>query len=275
VEVPGLSCFFFYFFIIVFIVMITVLPLLGWRSFAGGPVRQRPPRQTNHRHFSSDAGRVVPMEVSVAEAADILEVSPRRVRQLIDAGRVQARQVGGQWLVEAASLPSGPHRARPMAADVAWAVLADLAPEHYAPQDAYRWRQRRNRLVHDPEPERLLASWVASRGRRLLFESRASAGLLEDDRVVPSGLSDPRSEIAAGDVVEGYVRDSELDAVRRQYLLRPGGHGSRVVLHIADELPQRPVPPLVLAADLAEHDEPRALNRARELILETLMEAPA
>lgn len=215
------------------------------------------------------------MEVSVAEAADLLGVSPRRVRQMIDAGRVQARQVGGQWLVEAASLPSSPHRGRPMAADVAWAMLAEVAPEHFTPDEAYRWRQRRNKLVRDPEPERLLSSWVASRARRMSFESRGSAALLEDERVVPSGMSDPRSEIAAGDIVEGYVRESDLAAVRRAHLLRPGGHRSSVVLHVAEQLPKSPVPPLVLAADLAEHDEPRALSRARELIVETLTEALA
>lgn len=88
-------------------------------------------------------------------------------------------------------------------------------------------------------------------------------------------MSDPRSEIAAGDIVEGYVRESDLAAVRRAHLLRPGGHRSSVVLHVAEQLPKSPVPPLVLAADLAEHDEPRALSRARELIVETLTEALA
>lgn len=81
--------------------------------------------------------------------------------------------------------------------------------------------------------------------------------------------------MSAGGVVEGYVRASDLDAVRREHLLRPGGHGARVVLHVADELPTRPVPSLVLAADLAEHDEPRAVARAAELIREALTEADA
>ncbi|NKY38537.1 helix-turn-helix domain-containing protein [Cellulomonas septica] len=210
------------------------------------------------------------MELSVAEAAELLEVSPRRVRQLIEAGRLQARQVGRQWLVEAASLPSRPRRARPMVPDVAWAILADVAPDDYAPDEAYRWRQRRNRLVHDAEPEQLLASWVSSRARRQVFEARAPHGLLDDERVVPSGLSDGRAGIAAGNLVEGYVRAVDVDAVRREYLLRPGGVAANVVLHVVDELPPRPVPRLVLAADLAEHDEPRALARAGALIRETL-----
>ncbi|WP_236120547.1 helix-turn-helix domain-containing protein [Cellulomonas palmilytica] len=210
------------------------------------------------------------MEVSVKEAAELLDVSPQRVRQLIGAGRVRARQVGGQWLVESTSLPSGRARGRPMSPDVAWAVLAADAPVEYGPQDAYRWRQRRRRLAHDSEPERLLSSWVASRARRMLFESRAAAALLDDSRVVPSGLSDSRSHLGAGSTVEGYVRDDELDALRADHLLRPGGPRATVVLHVAHELPENPVPPLVLAANLAEHDDPRTLNRARELILAAL-----
>lgn len=188
---------------------------------------------------------------------------------------MQARQVGRQWLVEAATLPSSPHRARPMTADVAWGILADAVRADYGPDEAYRWRSRRDRLVHDAEPERLLASWVASRARRCLFASRAPDALLDDDRLVPSGLSDPRAGLAAGDVVEGYLRGADVDALRREHLLRLAGHGANVVLHVSDQLPGRPVPPLVIAADLAEHDEPRTLARARQLILETLRKADA
>jgi hypothetical protein len=42
------------------------------------------------------------------------------------------------------------------------------------------------------------------------------------------------------------------------------------VLHVADVLPPRPVPLLLLAADLVEHDAPRELARARELIRDEL-----
>lgn len=208
------------------------------------------------------------MEISVAEAAQILDVSPRRVRALIDAGRVQARKVGGRWLVDAAALPR-PHRSRPMAAERAWEILAET-PAPATRQAAYRLRQRRARLREDTEPERLLSAWVVSRGRRERFGTRDPQGVLADERVVASGLSDDRARISGGALVEGYVRVDDLAAVRRSHLLRPDGAGANVVLHVVEHLPAAPVPPLVLAADLAEHDRPRELARARELIRQAL-----
>lgn len=210
------------------------------------------------------------MEVSVAEAAQMLEVSPRRLRALIAAGRVRSRRVGGQWLVEAAALPSSLHRSRPMAPKVAWAFLGDSVPEHYAPDQAYRWRTRRHRLVGDPEPERLLASWVASRAEHCWFRTRNNDEMLTDQRLVPSGLSDSRAGISSGALVEAYVSRDDLDAVRRAYLLVPGGPADNVLLHVADALPPTPVPLLLLAADLADHGGDREAARARTLIAEAL-----
>ena len=208
------------------------------------------------------------MEVSAAEVASVLGVSQRRVRALIDAGRLPARKVAGRWLIDAAALPS-PHRSRPMAAEQAWAILDDR-PLARSRQAASRLRRQRARLADDPAPERLLVSWVASRARRMVFEARNPDGLLSDERLVASGVSDRRAGIAPGGRVEGYVREADLAAVRRGHLLRPGGPASNVVLHIVDELPSFPVPLLVLAADLAEHNGPRDLARARDLIAQAV-----
>lgn len=210
------------------------------------------------------------MEVSVREAADALGVSDRRVRQLIAAGRVRARRVGTQWLVDGASLPIAPRRSRPLSPTEAWLLLAaDQAPGGRPG----RWRDRRDRLRADPSPATLLASWAAARGDRLLFAAREPGGVLEDPAVVRSGLSDPRSGISAADLAEGYVRRDDLDAVRRRHLLRPATGRPDVVLHVVAVLPADPVPPLVLAADLAEHDGPRELARASELIAQAVRAA--
>lgn len=213
---------------------------------------------------------VVLMEVSVAEAAEVLGVSPQRVRTLIHDGRLRARQVAGRWLVDGASLPRAPRRSRPMSPRGAWQILEDSQPVDLTPEAAYRWRARRQRLARDPEPERLLMSWVASRASRVVFESRDPESVLDDPRVIRAGLSDHRAGMAGGGVAEGYVRDDDLKPLQRVYLLRPGGVGSNVVLHVSPHVPEEPVPLLVLAADLAEHDGPRELGRARELIREAL-----
>lgn len=210
------------------------------------------------------------MEVSVREAAGAMGVSDRRVRQLIAAGRVRARRVGTQWLVDGASLPIAPRRSRPLSPTEAWLLLAaDQAPGGRPG----RWRDRRDRLRADPSPATLLAAWAAARGDRLLFAAREPGGVLEDPAVVRSGLSDPRSGISAADLAEGYVRRDDLDAVRRRHLLRPATGRPDVVLHVVAVLPADPVPPLVLAADLAEHDGPRELARASELIAQAVRAA--
>ncbi|MBW0252460.1 helix-turn-helix domain-containing protein [Cellulomonas sp. PS-H5] len=210
------------------------------------------------------------MEVSVREAADALGVSDRRVRQLVASGRIRARRVGSQWLVDGASLPIAPRRSRPLSPTEAWLLLAtDQAPG----ARPGRWRDRRDRLRTDPSPETLLASWAAARGDRLLFATREPRGVLDDPAVVRSGLSDPRAGISAADLAEGYVRRDDLDSVRRRHLLRPATGRPDVVLHVVAVLPTDPVPPLVLAADLAEHDGPRELARASELIAQAVRAA--
>lgn len=210
------------------------------------------------------------MEVSVREAADALGVSDRRVRQLVASGRIRARRVGSQWLVDGASLPIAPRRSRPLSPTEAWLLLAADQTPGARPG---RWRDRRDRLRTDPSPETLLASWAAARGDRLLFATREPRGVLDDPAVVRSGLSDPRAGISAADLAEGYVRRDDLDAVRRRHLLRPVTGRPDVVLHVVAVLPADPVPPLVLAADLAEHDGPRELARASELIAQAVRAA--
>lgn len=211
------------------------------------------------------------MEVSVGQAAEALGVTSRRVHALIAAGRIRARKVSGVWLVDGASLPATARRGRPMTPAGAWALLLNAAPA--TPQDAYRRRQRLARLAADPEPENLLASWVASRGRRELYSSNTPAGVRDDQRVVATGVSDPRAGIGAAGIAEGWVTEADLRAVTRAHLLRTADSAAAatVVLHVAAALPARPVPLLLLAADLADWEKPRELSAARRLVNAALL----
>jgi hypothetical protein len=213
-------------------------------------------------------------EVGVPEAARMISVSPVRVRQLIASGQLRARQVGGRWLVDVESLPSAPRRGRPMSQRIAWA-LAELGDDRRAPWvsagEISRLRAQRGRLVDNPEPELLLRSWLAARAHRHVLSAPNPQGLREDPRIVLSGISDPRSRMSAGAEVEAYVHDDDLQAVRADHLLVPSsGARANVVLHAAPLMPEAPVPVLLLAADLAEHDGDRELGRARELIQQAL-----
>ncbi|QGQ18497.1 helix-turn-helix domain-containing protein [Cellulomonas sp. JZ18] len=209
-------------------------------------------------------------EVGVPEAARMLGVSPGRVRQVIADGSIAARQVGGRWLIDVASLPSAPRRGRPMSPRIAWA-LAEMSAGRRAPwlsnEEAYRLRVRRNTLAHDARPELLLRSWLASRADRHQLAAPDPRQLQDDPRLVPSGISDPRSGMSAGHQVEAYVHADAFEDVRADHLLVPADRSrANVWLHAAPLLPERPVPLLLVAADLADHDGPRELGRARELI---------
>lgn len=50
--------------------------------------------------------------MDVAEAANRLGVTPRRVRALIAAGHVKATKIGASWQVE--TLPDSPRHSRPL-----------------------------------------------------------------------------------------------------------------------------------------------------------------
>jgi len=214
-------------------------------------------------------------EVGVSAAARMLGVSPVRVRQLIAGGGIAARQVAGRWLVEVASLPSAPRRGRPMSPRIAWA-LVELGEGRRAgwlgSEEAYRLRSRRDALAADAAPELLLRSWLAARAQRHQFAAPDPGRLFDDPRLVPSGISDPRSGMsAAGHQVEAYVRVNDLEDVLADHLAVPADRSrANAWLHAAAMLPDRPVPVMLVAADLAEHDGPRELGRARDLIAAAL-----
>lgn len=200
----------------------------------------------------------------------MLGVSEVRVRQLIDAGDLRARQVGGRWLIDVASVPSSRRRGRPMSSRMAWGLVESgdgrRAP-WLSPQDVYRLKQYRNRLFHDTEPPLLLKSWLAVRADRHEMSCPETSGLRLDPRVVLSGISEPRSRMSAANQVELYVHTDDYDDLCADHLLVPATvPRANVVVHAAQVRPADPVPVLLLAADLADHDGPRELSRARELI---------
>jgi hypothetical protein len=97
----------------------------------------------------------------------------------------------------------------------------------------------------------LLRSWWRRRANLLRLGAPAGdiAELLADPRLVPSGISDPRSAMSAGNGAEGYVRRSDVEAVVRDYLMAESAEGN-VWLHTADRSLLRPVPLGLVIADL-------------------------
>jgi hypothetical protein len=117
---------------------------------------------------------------------------------------------------------------------------------------------------------------------RSMFRNRAQRRLF---RAVPADLSDlragarwvasvdPRASGIASADVEGYLVESDVDGVVKDYLLIEGDRDANVVLHVIPDS-QHPYPDsrLRLAADLAEHRGPREEARAAELVHELASE---
>lgn len=226
--------------------------------------------------------------VSVAEAAEVLGVNVPRIHQRIADGSLRAERIGSRWVVDERSLLEVAERrvaGRPLSSRSAWAVIAasegdEASLMQLAPAERSRSRQRLRRLLsaaavrpaNEGDAREIavsLRAMLRNRAERRLF--RVAPADLEDLRadegwavVIGSGASG----IASGDV-EGYLVESSLERLVKDFLLVPAVDEANVVVHV---IPggQEPYPlsKLRLAADLAEHRGPREEARAAELLHE-------
>ena len=132
--------------------------------------------------------------------------------------------------------------------------LADPAPQQGD-------RQRIEPLLH----------WLGGRADRRLYRAAGPDvdELRDDDRVIASGLSHPSSGMQDPRVIEGYIAADDLESlVSDHWLDRPGVDAPpNVFLHVAVGRPEF-VSPLMIAADLFEHEGPRERARAIQLVTE-------
>ena len=196
--------------------------------------------------------------ISVHDAAERLGVSDRRVRAMIDSGRLRAQRLGRAWMIEPSALGGvDGERAvgRPLRPESAW---AELLGDRQVPvanaallRSRYRGRSERHELdgpdveasLNDPGVRR--GGWVAAQS----FD-----GLLDDGR---SRLN----------VV--YVGASSYDAWRDRHWLVPSS-SPRILVHVVgDDIaralrsqPGRFVPARAAAVDVAELGGARPIEAA-------------
>jgi excisionase family DNA binding protein len=230
--------------------------------------------------------------VSVAQAAERLGVSVPRIHQRIADGSLVAERIGSQWVVDERSLLHIQERSkagRPYSARSAWAVIAvsEKDRDRLRPSGPAAWARARMQLNRLLEPALDPAGGEEAVGDlavslRSVFRNRAQRRLL---RAAPADLADLRADdrwamlvdlgaigIASADV-EGYLAESEVAGVMRDFLLVEADSDANVVLHVIPDA-QYPYPdsPLRLAVDLAEHRGPREEARAAELLHELALE---
>ncbi len=230
--------------------------------------------------------------ISVAQAAKRLGVSVPRIHQRIADGSLSADRIGSQWAVDERSLLRVQERSkagRPLSARSVWAVIAveenDRDRLHPSGSAASaRARLQLERLL-EPAAEAVADEAAVSDlavALRSLFRNRAQRRLL---RASPADLADLRADdrwamivdLGASGIasagVEGYLDESLVDGVLKEYLLVEADRDANVVLHVlpAGQLPY-PGSRLRLAADLAEHRGPREEVRAAQLLHELATE---
>lgn len=221
------------------------------------------------------------MELSVEQAAQRLRLDESRVRQLLRGGRLVGHRFGSSWVVdgddvarlESLSPRGGPRPVgRPMSPLRAWGLL-DLLDGGRAPwlsQVARSQVRAQARALAGANASRWHAALRARSDLRRVAAHPAAVRRLEaDPSVLVAGPGEAAVRgldlVALGAQPELYVRREAWPDLARRYALDE--HSSRPSLLVrvphggwwpADG--ELSVP--VLAADLLEHAEPRAVNAA-------------
>jgi hypothetical protein len=211
------------------------------------------------------------MDIGVAEFAVRKGVSERRILQLIANGDVKARRSSGRWFIDVKELSRRPNLRRSMSPKMADAFIDLLShidlPEGLDPAEKSRLRNRLEELRHHNQPAWLLSSWLRKRAEvnKLRAHPADLRRLLSDERIIASGISDPRSGISASDFVEGYVQRGSLKQLQKDYLL-VASEDPNVLLRIIDIPLQDPLPLGFVLADLADHAGPREDSPVERLL---------
>jgi hypothetical protein len=157
-----------------------------------------------------------------------------------------------------------------MSPRIAWAFISLLSAElasDISDREVARLERKWRTLLASPQPAVLLRSWLRSRAQLLSLAIPPSGvdDLLEDPRLVPSGISDARSEMSAGREVEGYVRPGDVGLLMADHLMAAVSPAD-VWVHVVDRPLPRPAPLGLVIADLAGYDRAREDARVGELL---------
>lgn len=214
--------------------------------------------------------------LSVARAADVLDVSPRRVRQLLESGQLAGQQLGRSWVIDRGDVDRFRRNGagRPWSASSAWAVLG-LAAGHepeLSPVDRSRARGR----LADRGLGGLVEQLRARAERREVYAHPSVLGrVVRDDRAVRSGVSaahEYHADLIVQDAAEVYARAGDVADLVDSYALDEYADRPNLILHVVDDEAwpfgdrQQVASWPVVAVDLLDADDERSQRAGRELI---------
>ncbi len=215
--------------------------------------------------------------MAVAEAADELGVSDRRVRQMLADGRLPGVRAGRSWVLEEQAVreyaKNRPGAGRPWKPSSAWDVLA-LADGNRVPSspiDKHRAQKRLELGIGS------ILQQMANRAERHWFYAHPSVleAILGLPRFVASGVSalgPNHIDLAVADQIEGYVPNLELDGLIDQFALDGESNRPNVLLRVVSDdcwpfAPrQRHAPPSVVAIDLLDSANERSRRAGQDLL---------
>jgi excisionase family DNA binding protein len=212
--------------------------------------------------------------LSVPDAAQMLGLSPDRVRAMAVHGQLGATKIGDRWLVERSAVEvrrlKGGHSGRPFAAHNAWALLLLASGKTVEGIDpSVRSRLRRALRVDGLEK---LAPRLGRRGESQCFDGHPGElrYLLEDPAFLRTGISaagEHGFDLVAGQEADGYVAAGGLQKLVADHALSTVDFGAgnvriRVVTDKAwDHLAGLELAPIAaVAIDLAEDNDPRSVD---------------
>lgn len=189
------------------------------------------------------------MELTVLEASQRLDVSPRRVRALVERGQLPAVRRGSMWLTTSDAVDAfrrnSPGRGRPISASTAWSRISEIASSGDFPALSAARVALRARAVH----------------RRYSLTDMVARRIEMPKGTLRSGL-DVLPESDVGSPIDLYATPEAAELLVKQAAAAPAPDGA-LHLHVlpADmAVPHlSPREQLVLAwCDLADRADPAA-----------------
>lgn len=214
--------------------------------------------------------------LSVADAADELEVSPRRVRQMLAAGDLPGQRVGRSWAIDRADVERLRRSdvGRPWSAASAWAVL-DLAAGRN-PELSPVERSRARKRLAESGLDGLVSRLRARSDRREMYAHPSALDRLGAERAAVRGGVSAAAEFDVDLIADGeaevYIRVSKVKDLIDRYALDGDSDRPNAVVRVVDDDvwpfgdDDRVAPWSVVAVDLLDANDERSQRAGLELI---------
>lgn len=211
------------------------------------------------------------MNMSVSEFAQAKGLSRGRILHLIQSGDIEARKIGGRWLIDESQLTFVPKVSRALSPKMQSALLQRMAnspisdPLHGS--ERLRLEKKIYELKEHPYPALLLRSWIKNDEEviKLSASTKDLIKLQSAPEMVPAGSSDPASKIFDQNNFEGYVERKNLQEILKLYLLVKS-ESPNVILRVIDQPIDLNLLPVKLIFNLSHKYGARERKIVKEMI---------